>query len=194
MESDVFRRLNLLYLCCVGLFTIFVLLFQIYRLLRSKGVFWPSILIILQSDRKGSLLLREASEEDLCFSTSTGSPSSKYEHRRTSTLLHNIRNIRICMEKNPMVSVTYENERISIKNSLPYIKCVLRLSLVVHGPIYGRLMGCTVNGFLSKPLYRGRKRSERGTKIKHPLSADMNNLLEQKFAKIKTVFYNCRSS
>ena len=40
---------------------------------------------------------------------------------------------------------------------------------------------------------RGRKRSERGTKIKHPLSADMNNLLEQTFAKIQTVFENCRS-
>ena len=44
---------------------------------------------------------------------------------------------------------TYENEMISIKNSLPYIKCVLRLSCVAHGPIYGRFMGCTVNGFLS---------------------------------------------
>ena len=29
----------------------------------------------------------------------TGSPGSKYKHRRTSTLLHNIRNIRICMGK-----------------------------------------------------------------------------------------------
>ena len=27
----------------------------------------------------------------------TGSPSSKYEHRRASALLRNIRNIRICM-------------------------------------------------------------------------------------------------
>ena len=53
------------------------------------------------------------------------------------------------MGKKPIASVTYENERISIKNSLPYIKCVLRLSCVVHGPIYGLLMGCTVNGFLS---------------------------------------------
>ena len=26
------------------------------------------------------------------------------------------------------------------KNSLPYLKCVLRLSCVVHGPIYGRFM------------------------------------------------------
>ena len=45
--------------------------------------------------------------------------------------------------------VTYENERISIKNSLPYLKCVLRLSCVVHGPIYGRFMGFYVNSFLS---------------------------------------------
>ena len=79
----------------------------------------------------------------------TGSPSLKYEHRRTSALLRNIQNIRICVGKKPIVSVTYENERISIKNSLPYLKCVLRLSCVVHGPIYGRFMGFYVNGFLS---------------------------------------------
>ena len=47
------------------------------------------------------------------------------------------------MGKKPIVSVTYENETISIENSLPYLKCVLRLSCVVHGPIYGRFMGCT---------------------------------------------------
>ena len=35
------------------------------------------------------------------------------------------------------------------KNSLPHIKCVLRLSRSVYGPIYGRFIGCTVNGFLS---------------------------------------------
>ena len=51
----------------------------------------------------------------------------------------------------PTVPVTYENERISIKDSLPYLKCVLRLSCVVHGPIYGRFMGFYVKGFL---LYR----------------------------------------
>ena len=56
------------------------------------------------------------------------------------------------MAKKPIVSVTYENERISIKNSL-YLKCVLRLSCVVHGPIYGRFMGFYVNGFLS--IYKG---------------------------------------
>ena len=70
---------------------------------------------------------------------------SKYEHRRASTLLRNIQNIRICMGKNLSVSVTYENERISIKNSLTYLKCVLRLSCEVHGPIYGRFMGFYVN-------------------------------------------------
>ena len=43
------------------------------------------------------------------------------------------------MGKKPIVSVTYENERISIKNSLRYLKCVLRLSCVVHGRSYGRL-------------------------------------------------------
>ena len=31
------------------------------------------------------------------------------------------------MGKKPNISVTYENERISIKNSFPYIKCVLHL-------------------------------------------------------------------
>ena len=36
------------------------------------------------------------------------------------------------MGKKPIVSVTYENERISIKNSSPHIKYVLRLSCVVR--------------------------------------------------------------
>ena len=54
------------------------------------------------------------------------------------------------MGKKPIVTVTYETERISIKKDrLPHIKCVLRLYGVVHGPIYGRFMDCTVNGFLS---------------------------------------------
>ena len=52
------------------------------------------------------------------------------------------------------VYLTYENERISIKNSLPYLKCVLRLSCVVHGPIYGCFMGFYVNGFLYLYVYR----------------------------------------
>ena len=61
------------------------------------------------------------------------------------------------MGKKPIVSVTCENERISIINSLPYIKCVLRLSCVVHALIHGRFMGCTVNGFLY--IYWGFQRS-----------------------------------
>ena len=40
-------------------------------------------------------------------------------------------------------------KRFQLKNSWPYLKCVLRLSCVVHGPIYGRFMGFYVNGFLS---------------------------------------------
>ena len=48
----------------------------------------------------------------------TGCPSSKYEHRETSALLRNIQNVRICMGKKPIVSVTYENERTSIKKQL----------------------------------------------------------------------------
>ena len=58
-----------------------------------------------------------------CACHITGSPSSKYEHRRTSALLRNVQNIRICMGKKPIVSVTCENERISIKNSLPWNVC-----------------------------------------------------------------------
>ena len=51
-------------------------------------------------------------------------------------------------EEKSIVSVTNENERISIENSLPYLKYVLRLSCVVHRPIYGPFMGFYVNGFL----------------------------------------------
>ena len=52
------------------------------------------------------------------------------------------------MGKKPIVSLTYENERISIKNRLPYLKCALRPSCGVHGPIHGRFIG-----FYGKPLY-----------------------------------------
>ena len=71
----------------------------------------------------------------------TGSPSSKYEHRRQTALLRNIRNTRICMGKKPIVSVTH-------------LKCVLRLSCVVHGPIYASFMGFYVNRFLSRGQHR----------------------------------------
>ena len=78
----------------------------------------------------------------------TGSPSSKYEHPRASALLRNIQNVRICMGKKPIVSLTKENGRISIKNSLPYLKCVLCLSCVVHGAIDGRFIGFYVTVYI----------------------------------------------
>ena len=43
------------------------------------------------------------------------------------------------MGKKHIISVTYENERISIKNSLPPLKSVLRVSSVVRGTFYGFL-------------------------------------------------------
>ena len=57
------------------------------------------------------------------------------------------------MGKKPIVSVTYENERISIKNSLPYLKCVLRVSCVVHGPIYGRFMATVFSIYKGTFIY-----------------------------------------
>ena len=43
------------------------------------------------------------------------------------------------MGKKTIVSLTCENRRISIKNSLPYIKCVLRLSWETY--LYFHLLG-----------------------------------------------------
>ena len=97
----------------------------------------------------------------------TGSPRSKYEHQRASVLLRIIQNIRICMRRKPIVSVTYENERISIikkKNSLPYLICVLRLSSVVHRPIYGR--------FLSLLCRKGKKAGHYIFSKFNPLNTD----------------------
>ena len=51
-------------------------------------------------------------------------------------------------EKKTIVSITYENERISMKNSLPYLKCVLRLPCVV--PYMGRDFAQTTQS--SRPL------------------------------------------
>ena len=63
----------------------------------------------------------------MLYST-TGSPSSKYEHRRVSALLRNILNIRICMGKKHIFTVTYENEKISITKQLTLRKmCVTSL-------------------------------------------------------------------
>ena len=63
-------------------------------------LFWLWHLIVVDAAVK--LVIERAEMNTLQLSkpyTPTGSPSSKYKHRRTSTLLHNIRNIRICMEK-----------------------------------------------------------------------------------------------
>ena len=99
-----------------------------------------------------------------------GSPSSKYEHRRrlacvaagprirkysteglerlrsigkrTSALLRNIRNIRICMGKKLIVSVTYENERISIKKQPTLLEMCVALQCGPRAdlwPFYGFL-------------------------------------------------------
>ena len=54
----------------------------------------------------------------------TGGSSSKYEHRHCCVTFEILG--RLYGEK-PIVSVTNENERISIKSSLPYIKCVKSL-------------------------------------------------------------------
>ena len=64
----------------------------------------------------------------MIYGETTGSPSSKYEHRRASALLRNTQNIRICMGEKPIVCVTYENERIAIKKQLTLLKmCVTSL-------------------------------------------------------------------
>ena len=65
------------------------------------------------------------------------------------------------MRKKPIISVTYGNERISIKKKKQltlHKMCVTPLSCVVDGPMYGRFIGCTqVNGFPSLTLYRAEK-------------------------------------
>ena len=86
------------------------------------------------------------------ISLATRSPSSKYVHRRTSALLRNIGNIRVCLGKKPIVSVAYENERISIKKTF-----YLTENVCYVFPVWsmGRFMAVlwivltTVNGFLS---------------------------------------------
>ena len=55
------------------------------------------------------------------------------------------------MGKKTIVSLTYEYERISLKKQFT-LKCVLRLSCVVHGQIHGSFMGFCVNGFLGKTV------------------------------------------
>ena len=50
------------------------------------------------------------------------------------------------MGKKPIVSITYENERISTKNSLPYLKCVTSLLCGPRADLWPSY------GFLCKPF------------------------------------------
>ena len=71
LESNVFRRWNFLYLCCVDLFTIFVLLLQIYVLLTQRKCFGRRYWLTCRPiTRQSTQMLREGSKPDLCFSTS----------------------------------------------------------------------------------------------------------------------------
>ena len=57
----------------------------------------------------------------------TGTPSSKYEHRRASALLQHSK-YKDLYGKKPIVSITYENETISITKQLTLLKmCVTSL-------------------------------------------------------------------
>ena len=77
---------------------------------------WPTIY------RTGAVVVSTITSLQHIYNT--GSPSSKYDHRRASAQLRNIRNVRICMGKKPIFSVSYEWNAFNKKNSLPYIKCV----------------------------------------------------------------------
>ena len=68
-----------------------------------------------------------------------------------------------------------------MKNSLPYIKCVLRLSCVVHGPIYGRFMGCTVNGSLSSTKVGDSSEAARQSQIHRRKTAAPTAPIDPKF-------------
>ena len=64
VESDVFRRWNPLYVCCVDILTIFVLLFQKYILLSQRECFCRRYWLTCRPiARQSTQMLREASEE-----------------------------------------------------------------------------------------------------------------------------------
>ena len=87
------------------------------------------------------------------YSWTTGSSSSEFEHRRTSALLRNIRNIRICMGKKTYrwcnLRKWKDFHKKKKKKQLSLHKMCVTSLLCAPGPIYGRFMDCTVNGFLS---------------------------------------------
>ena len=62
------------------------------------------------------------------------------------------------MEKISIVSVTYENESISIKNSLHYIKCVLRGPWADLWPFYGlysKRFSLSINLYIERKPFTG---------------------------------------
>ena len=77
--------------------------------------FYARTVFILPTSPLNYLPISSVSNSSTC--SITGSPSSKYEHRRASALFSNIQNIRICMGKKPIVSGTYENERFQSKTA-----------------------------------------------------------------------------
>ena len=101
-----------------------------------------------------------------CACHITGSPSSKYEHRRTSALLRNVRNIRFCMGKKTYRFCNLRKWKDFNKKQLT-LKCVLRLSCVVHGPIYG----CCLDFFMLTVFSLSRLLKEKTVYIKTHKSA-----------------------
>ena len=80
------------------------------------------------------------------ITSSTGSPSSKYDHRHYCVTLEIQRKYKDLYRKKTYCFCNLRKWKDFNKNSFPYLKCVLRLSCVVQGPIYGRrFMGCSVN-------------------------------------------------
>ena len=113
---------------CIHCVFISPIVWNMYENLHYKSVYfkelqneseyhWPTIY------RTGAVVVSTITSVQHIYNT--GSPSSKYDHRRASAQLRNIRNVRICMGKKPIFSVSYEwNAFNKKKNSLPYIKCV----------------------------------------------------------------------
>ena len=90
--------------------------------------------------------------------------------KSASALLRNIQNIRICMGEKPIVSVTYENERISMKNSLP------------TSPLCDRV--AWVSGVSGE---KGKDGSEKGREVKEQSLAPVDTIGKQR--KQETVFH-----
>ena len=79
----------------------------------------------------------------------TGDPSSKYEHRRASALLHNIQNIRICKRKKIYRFCNLRKWKDFNKKQLTLLKmCVTSLLCGPRADLWP-FLGVYVKGFLS---------------------------------------------